>query len=299
MSLIKNIVYKFIRIIVSPFYWTGIGNYRPFNLIHKLYQKISLKSEILHKTKYGFYMNLITWLLIDDTILYRWEWEPWITKVVLDNLNTWDVFLDIWANIWYYSLLVSDKVWPQGKIIAFEPNTVNYEKFLENIRINNFKNIDIQKKWAWNSNIKLELFYDEKNPWATSLVQGNNHSKNGVELIEIVRLDDILWEMKVDLIKLDIEWFEYEAIKWMMNVLSNNQGIKMIFEFSPYIYKKKEENYIQYSIEILEYLWNIWFYLFHISQHDWTLEKITNFAQYTINIDSHKWQSDIYCTKTV
>lgn len=298
MQIIKKFLYQLIRIIVGPFYWTGLGNYWPFNILHNLYQKFSMTSNIVYKTKYDFSIKLTTGLLIDDTILYRWVREPWITKIIIDNLHSWDVFLDIWANIWYYSLLASNKVQPKGKIIAFEPNTINYEKFLENIKINNFKNIDIKKKWVGNDNIKLDLFYDKKNPWATSLVKGKNHSKEEKETIDIVKLDDMLWEdMRVDFIKLDIEWFEYEAMLWMKNILSKNQKIKMIFEFSPYIYKRKEKNYILYSINILKYLSNLWFCLFHISKHNWKLEKITNYNEYMANINSENWQSDIYCAK--
>ena len=174
---------------------------------------------------------------------------------------------------------------------------INYQRFVENININEYQNIEIKKIWVWNVNSKLELFYDEKNPWATSLVKWKNHTEINKEIVDIVRLDDILWDMKVDLIKMDIEWFEYEAILWMINILKNNKKLKMIFELSPYIYQRKENDYICYSINILDTLSSLWFEMWHIATNG-NLKRITNNEKYVhqINGNSHG-QSDIYCVK--
>jgi FkbM family methyltransferase len=265
--------------------------------MHRIYQKVSIAYDKIVETKYNFKMKLTTWLLIDDTIIYKWIREPGISKVIADNLKKWDIFLDIWANIWYYSLLASRIVGWEGKVIAFEPNTINYNKFLENIKINKYKNIDVKKMWVWNINTKLELFYDEKNPGATSLVKGKNHSEKNKEIIEIVKLDKLFWNIKIDVIKMDIEWFEYEAILWMINILKNNKKIKMIFELSPYIYKRKEKDYIGYSIDILNTLSKLWFEMWNIWSNG-KLEKIRDNAKYVEKTTNNKHgQSDIYCVK--
>jgi hypothetical protein len=39
----------------------------------------------------------------------------------------------------------------------------------------------------------------------------------------------------------------------MENILKSN-NLKMIFEYSPKIYKNKEQNYEEYSINLLNYL---------------------------------------------
>ena len=49
-------------------------------------------------------------------------WEPTITSLVRQHLQPGDVFVDVGANIGYYSLLAAQLVGPTGKVISFEPS---------------------------------------------------------------------------------------------------------------------------------------------------------------------------------
>jgi FkbM family methyltransferase len=51
------------------------------------------------------------------------------------------------------------------------------------------------------------------------------------ETIEVVRLDNLLGNKKVDFVKMDIEGFEREAIQGMEKILKHVKY--MIFEYSP------------------------------------------------------------------
>ena len=234
-------------------------------------------------------------LIIDDQIKFLWVWEKNISELLKNNLKKWDTFLDLGANIWYDSLLASKLVWTTWKVISFEPNRDNYEKFQKNIKINNFINIQLNKFWVWKEKSKFELFYDKSNPGATSIIKRENHSDSLKETIEVVKLDDFLKGIKIDFIKMDIEWFEYDAILWMKNILKEN-NLKIIFEYSPIIYKSKEENYENYSINILNELNNLWFELYNI-ELDSSLSKIENNVDYFKKVNEWTGQSDIYCIK--
>ena len=291
MKLINNIL----TLLIKPFYWSGIWNFFPFKQINTFYKKISKNEIILKETNYWFKMFLSAWRIIDDQIKFLWVWEKNISELLKNNLKKWDTFLDLGANIWYDSLLASKLVWTTWKVISFEPNRDNYEKFQKNIKINNFINIQLNKFWVWKEKSKFELFYDKSNPGATSIIKRENHSDSLKETIEVVKLDDFLKGIKIDFIKMDIEWFEYDAILWMKNILKEN-NLKIIFEYSPIIYKSKEENYENYSINILNELNNLWFELYNI-ELDSSLSKIENNVDYFKKVNEWTGQSDIYCIK--
>ncbi len=296
----KKIIHNTLTKFIKPFYGSGIWNYFPFNYINQFHKKLwtklyyQNKNEVLLKTNHWFKMFLKKWKFIDENIINIWEWEPNISNIIKKNLKNWDNFLDLWANIWYFSLLASKIVWEKGKIFAFEPSKIIFQELKRNLELNNIKNIYYYNLWVWIENTTKELFYNDSNPWSSSLIE--NTSDNKKEHIEIIKLDDFLENIKIDFIKMDIEWFEYFAIKWMINILKNN-NIKMIFEYSPKFYEKLYwENHKNESIWLLRNLLDIWFNLFEID-YKWNLKSINNIELFYQNIYNWLWQVDILCEK--
>jgi len=234
---------------------------------------------------------------IDKQIIFDWFWEKNVSELILSNLKEWDVFLDIWANIWYFSLLWSKIVWQKWKVLSFEPSSINFNILDKNIKLNNSINIDYFKLWVWNNEQEFEIFFNNDNPWATSIVKTKENNNFQKEIIKVIKIDNFITNKKVDFIKMDIEWFEYDAFLWMKEILKINDNIKIIFEYSPKIYKEKEENHEEYSINILNELNKLNFKLFHINK-DWSLLKIDNNNEYYKSVlNNNIWQSDIFCKK--
>lgn len=296
----KHLLHKILTSCIKPFQWSWIWKKFPFNYLFKFYTKLwnkvhySSKNQIIKTTHYWFQMLLEKDKFIDDNIINFWVWEPNISNIIKMNLKKWDNFLDLWANIWYFSLLASSITYDGGKIFSFEPSKIIFQELNKNIKLNNINNIKYYNLGVWEENIKKELFYNESNPWGSSII--NHNYSNTKELIEIVKLDDFLWDTKIDFIKMDIEWFEYSAIKWMLNILKNN-NLQMIFEYSPKIYEKLYWNtYQEESIWLLNTLSDIWFHLFAID-YKWNFQEIENNSLFFKKIYNWSWQIDIYCKK--
>lgn len=299
---------KIIRYISSPLVWSGIWKYRPFGFLRKLYERIlyieyKKKSTHIIHLKYGPRMQLHTSSeVVEKSLYFDGEREQVVTKLLLGLIKKWDVVIDVWANIWYYSLIAGHALQWSWHVIWFEPSTVNHTAFQKNISLNNLTNITAVQLGLWSKVWKMDLFFDTKNPWMSSLLDGINN-KDMAERVWITTLDAYLWEKnRVDIIKIDVEWHEYEALLGMKNTLEDNDSLHMIREFSPWFYEKLTDDIMTYSQNIFIYLQACGFdEFFHINKISKKIERIdmSMIDIYTRKVieSTHK-QSDIYCIKS-
>lgn len=267
-------IFNLLKKIAKPFYGTGIGKYPFFKQLFYIFTflfETSQPEESMVDTIYGFKLFVSNkWRVVERNLSILGVWEKDISEIVRTYLRPGDVFLDLGANIGYYSLLASTITGKSGKVISFEPSMENYTRLKRNMRLNNAENISIHKLGVGNKNVQLEIFFSEENPWSTSFISSHNNMGDNKEKVQIVVLDDFLKWQKIDFIKMDIEWYEYNALLWMKELLRENTTIKMIFEFSPCLYKLFVTDYRSYSKDLLQLLADMWFSLYNIT--DWLSE---------------------------
>lgn len=162
----------------------------------------------------GFSSRYIFWVIMKSLIDY-----------ISEYLKAGDVFIDIGANIGLFSLNASKIVGNRGKVVAFEAFSSNFKQFKNNILINNFKNIISENKAISNQNSTIEILYNEEdhNIGMASAFLKDFTSK---EIVESTTLDEYASThniSKIDLIKIDIEGGEYNAILGMAKILTNSK----------------------------------------------------------------------------
>jgi len=125
-----------------------------------------------------------------------------------------DVVYDVGANYGNYSL-----IWTKlygAKVIAFEPLEENYFKAQRNFAINSGANIILYNLAVGNKNGTIKTNIDGN----MMSVQGSVHSS-----MKMIKLDDyILSEDEqpvIDIMKIDIEGYEFEALMGMSRILSD------------------------------------------------------------------------------
>jgi FkbM family methyltransferase len=96
--------------------------------------------------------------LISRTIYLTGRWEPVITEYVRSALKEGDTFVDVGANIGYYSLVASRIVCSSGKVFAVEASPSNYERMRQNLSLNGATNIRPINAAASDSRGELTLF---------------------------------------------------------------------------------------------------------------------------------------------
>jgi len=276
--------------------WTKvwINKIKFFRIIYsKLLNFFSKKCKIIEiTTKFWFKMKInSSWLVVEKNLKENWIWEPEISRILLNYCINWTIFLDIWANIWYYSLLLSNKVW-LWKIYSFEPQYNNYKLLSENIELNWFKNITPMKIWLGSKKSNMSIKYVPNNPWHSSVIEDERNEFFETEIIEIEALDNLNIK-KVDLIKIDVEWYEYEVIQWMSKLINNNKPI-IIIEFSPVFYDNIYNK--GFWIKFLNELNQLWYNINHIFENEannWELYKLIKTDEFEHYLNNYPIQSNL------
>ena len=148
-------------------------------------------------------------------------------------------FIDIGANLGYFTCLLAHVSNNQGKILAIEPEPNNHELLQINVNNNNLAS----KVFIYNSalgeseGVALLNVYKKSNRGRHSMV--SNGSGSSIE-VPVQRLDKLVSKhfdcaQVIDLIKLDVEGYEPFVIRGAGNVLDRTKYLVM--EYAPYLLK--------------------------------------------------------------
>jgi FkbM family methyltransferase len=157
------------------------------------------------------------------------------------EMNLWfkpKFIIDAGANIGLAAVYFTRKH-PNAKIIAIEPENSNFEMLKKNSK--NYKNIFLHKRALYNqSNLVLNVIDKGYGNWGfITEINDNLDSKNIVETVKTITIDEIIKEYDlefVDLLKIDIEGGEKELFEsnyenWLPKTkciaIELHDGIKM------------------------------------------------------------------------
>jgi FkbM family methyltransferase len=161
------------------------------------------------------------------------EWEPVITAYVRDRLKPGDVFIDIGANIGYYSILAGIKVGTSGFVHAIEASPRTFDLLNSNLSINFVTNVQTYNVAVADKSGELTLWVREKDNIGRSTVVEVQRGDSGIvesrvrslPLPAIVPENDIL---RARFIKIDVEgaeWLVLQGIKHLLPRFSPNTEI--------------------------------------------------------------------------
>ena len=171
-------------------------------------------------------------LLLTDRLPY----EPFLTFLNLMMSRGGGVYLDIGANIGYFSLLTACGAAAQVEIHAFEPNTMNFRFLRENIKRNGLE-AQIQPYPIGLGDV--DGFADlSKYGTGSSFVRGWDDGKGDVEGVEsvIVKPLDALFKAEhltyPTVVKIDVEGFEAAVLRGGAEVLSHENVACVLCEIT-------------------------------------------------------------------
>ena len=141
-------------------------------------------------------------------ILHGGQWEPHLTRFYREQLKPGMTFIDVGANIGYFTVLASRLVGPEGRVIAFEPNSENCRLILLSLNKNRLGNVTLHPIGLSNQT-GLAFFSTHlgTNGGFISSTESTLLDPN-CTVIPTMRLDDLLADTPVNFLKMDTEGAE-------------------------------------------------------------------------------------------
>jgi len=179
------------------------------------------------KTADGFLMSLDTHDFIQRTIFLSGRWDEDIAGTIRARLKSESVFVDVGANVGYFSLLAASRC---ARVISFEPNPICVSTLKSNIELNRFGNVDVRPVGLSDRRGTAVLHMSSD----ANLGAGSLNDTAGAALpIVLETLDDQLHDTSPSLIKIDVEGAELQVLRGATSIL-HRDAPDVICEVSEY-----------------------------------------------------------------
>ncbi len=206
-----------------------------FSVFSRLYRQKSADwlplyaSSSLKYAPGAFMYNLVPGDVISDYIAFTGEYEPGLTKEVVALARQGGTFIDIGANLGYFSLLWASAN-RSNKCLAFEASPRNIHLLSQNVSRNRLgTQISVIDRAAGHSAGKLQFSTGpaEQTGWGGF---ASDKTAGTVE-VDVVRVDDMVSEKEqIALLKVDIEGADAWALMGCERLLKNRRVQKIWFE---------------------------------------------------------------------
>lgn len=154
---------------------------------------------------------------VSEPMIRDREYEPHITNVLRQLLRPGMTFLDVGANVGYYSLLGARLVGPGGRVIGIEPNSENCRLILRSLELNQCSNVAL-----------FPVALSDETGWSYfvnhlgsngSLSKSPTQSLNGWGQIVATLRGDSFLQGPIDVIKMDVEGAEALVVAGLASVI--------------------------------------------------------------------------------
>ena len=164
--------------------------------------------------------------LISRPILIEHAYEPHVTAVLERELVPEAVFVDIGANIGWFTLLAAGRA---RRVVAIEPNPGNVQLLYRSLLENGFDNVTVLEYAVSGQQNLLRLNFLRSNGYVSNITG----TGDTMTIVQGQTLDALVHDLeRIDVIKMDIEGHEPVALQGMKVTLARFRPT-LVLEFHP------------------------------------------------------------------
>jgi FkbM family methyltransferase len=166
------------------------------------------------RTRHGFRIAGDQRAIMPRCLYWFGHWEPLLTRWVRSSLGPGDTFLDVGANIGYFTMLAARAVGPAGTVVALEPSPATRRVLEANLRRNDLRNVRVVAAAAGATEDVIPLYRAPWNDAESSTIAGPGlEHEADVRSVPALSLlsDDELARLRV--VKVDVEGAEAAVLE--------------------------------------------------------------------------------------
>lgn len=148
--------------------------------------------------------------------------------------------IDVGANIGLYTCVAARSIDQDGRVYAFEPVEENLKMLKENVELNGVTDKVIVVRnaiGATNTSISINISDQSMGNHSIGIARGQGGRIEKVKQITLDTYCKTNMIKKIDIIKIDIEGYDYFALKGAKNILNGKNKPTVFIEFIPHLVK--------------------------------------------------------------
>jgi len=167
-------------------------------------------------------------------LLTTGKYEPYEVSLIEQIVKDGHFVVDIGANIGYHSVILAKLVGSSGHVMSCEPDENNFSMLMTNLDLNHLSaRVNTVKCAIGEKNGSITLYKNEHNLGDHRTYANDTSMQQRIE-VPMYTVDHLVPPgTKVDMVKMDIQGFEYFALKGMNRLLRENKDLTIFMEFWP------------------------------------------------------------------
>ena len=211
-----------------------IAAFRPlrFRGKYRLLTPFAPKRGSLSARVFGYRMELD----VSDWIqrnMYLGSYEQGETSRILGHLRPGMTFVDVGANVGYYTAMASSLV-GAGRVISYEPNPYAFQRLNEWARANHAINITPICAALGSAEGTMSAYFTEADTRTTSLIPALACHQGNKTIVNVRTLDNEAKRLgirHIDVMKIDVEGYEPRVFKGASHLLEQGRIGAILCEF--------------------------------------------------------------------
>lgn len=164
------------------------------------------------------------------------QYEPAETAFMQRFIQPGMVILDVGANVGYFTALAISRLKNSGVIHAFEPDPHNYSLLEKTVSDQKTGLVQLHHCALGDKNGTVNLFHSPVNNYGDHRVYGS-YSETHPKLEVLMKIgDDLLASVgtnSIDFIKIDVQGFEVQVLRGLINTIKSSQKAVLLSEVWP------------------------------------------------------------------
>ncbi len=165
------------------------------------------------------------------------QWEIYETELILSCIKKGQTFVDVGANIGYFSVIAGDRVGAEGNVFCFEPEARNFSVLQKNIHDANLPQVKLEQAALSDHEGRGEIYLSDDNYGDHQVYRNHEElTDRPQQAIRFVQGDNYLAHLpSVDFIKIDTQGAEFHVISGLQKTIERSlPHLNMLIEFWPH-----------------------------------------------------------------